>query len=313
MNAFADWLFSVLLGWTGGAANRAWNAIVNNDGGISGFFARFWLPIVLLLIVAGTLVDYAVWFARWRPYLVWRSWLTRRRRHRNMTQEAQQLAHGDMDPQTREAIADWVIAPQDYSVYADMPQEVAEPPYADYQAAPQDWPAPEETNNWAYMPPVQEAAPTPYPVPEPAPEQPAAWYPAEVPEPYLQDMPVDPPAPVVPPFQFPREEEQAPMDWFSQLPVSPYQENTGNAPAPQSAPRRRRSERSRQTRALELLSNLRERLGTTEDEDSMIDGLPSPVKEQDAFHEAVYPTNYRYVPNNEPLPPAQQEEEQNGY
>lgn len=289
MNAFADWLFSVLLGWTGTAANSAWNAIVNNQGGIGGFFSRFWLPIVLLLVVGGTLLDYAVWFARWKPYLVWRSWLTRRRRERVMAHDAQQLERGQMDPGTQNTIADWVTTPQDHYPVYDLPytgeQEAA--PYWDAQ--PDQWVAPQQTEKWAYMPPQLEEVPLPLP-----PEH-------GQPEPYLPPAPVTPdmmpepdPMPAPRPFYFPPIEEQSPESWFPQQHAAPYQEPPVDSPLPQAPVRKRRTERARQNRAATLLTNLRDRLGTAEDQESMIDGLPSPIREEDAFHEAVYPSNYRY-------------------
>lgn len=307
MNAFADWLFSILLGWTGTAANSAWNAVVNAAGGISTFFSRFWLPIVLLLILGGVMMDYIVWFARWRPYLVWRSWFTRRKRRRAYAEDAHQLEHGDMDAGTLNTIADWVATPQDqYPVY-DLPGTAYE---EEQWAAPHpDWAAPEQSEHWAHMAADQENQPPP-------PSYGATWQqPAMQPyaQPYPYSQPPPEPASQQTAFQHPFEAQQ-PGDWFAQGPADMNQQEAVEPPSPQQPRRRRRSERSRQRITRDLLETLRSRLSQAEDDEGMIDGLPSPVREEDAFHEAVYPQNYRYhMPHSEQQPPhGWQEDGRNG-
>ena len=303
MNAFADWLFSVLLGWTGTAANSAWNTVVNNEGGISYFFSRYWLPIVVLLVLGGTLLDYAVWFARWKPYLVWRSWLTRRHRERALARDAHQLEQGEMDPTAQHTIADWVATPpEEYPVY-DLPLQEEASAYPHWTDPSAQWVQPVQTDPWAYMPPAQQPAedvqPTQF-----------SWQTPVVPDaPEQSDTPTFDPAAYAQPYA----ELEAQQDvWFPEQ-VQPYQEPVPQPPAPQAPTRKRRSERGRQRRAKELFSQLRDRLGQQDDAESMIDGLPSPVREEDAFHEAVYPHNYRYnAPHYEQLPAQQQEDEQYG-
>ena len=59
--------------------------------------------------------------------------------------------------------------------------------------------------------------------------------------------------------------------------------------------RSRRTERSkRSTPAKKLLSQLKERMGQSENQETMLDGLPSPVRPEDAFHEPIYPQSYHY-------------------
>lgn len=95
MNAFADWLFSALLGWTGRAANSAWNAVTNGSGGFGRFFAHAWFPLLLILLAAGTLFDFGIWFFRWRPDRLWRSRKARRRASRSKTAESAENAAED--------------------------------------------------------------------------------------------------------------------------------------------------------------------------------------------------------------------------
>ena len=57
MNFIADSLFSVLLGWTRSLFNDLWNMITNDSSGFTGFLQRFWLPIILILLIGATLID----------------------------------------------------------------------------------------------------------------------------------------------------------------------------------------------------------------------------------------------------------------
>ena len=270
MNAFADWLFSVLLGWTSTAANSVWNSVVNAAGSISGFFTRFWLPIVILLILGGTLLDYTVWFVRWRPYLVWRSWLRRRSRHRKDAAAIHELDRSNMDDGTLNTIAGWVASPQD----AQPVEQVSSSFYAQdgYAATPLIFEQ-EQVQHTPYFQPVQE---------EPALQEP-------FPDAYEEQLPFAP-----------DDLHQAPAVSWEIPPVAyPYSEEEQSlSPAP--ARRRRRSDLTRGATARMLLDSLKDRIGQVEDEDSMLDGLPSPVRPEDAFHEPVYPPNYRYQPSPPP-------------
>lgn len=313
MNAFADWLFNVLFGWMGTAANSAWNAVVNSTGGMGSFFSQYWLGIVLLLIIGGTVLDYLVWFVRWRPYLVWRSWLTRHRRSRSLQQTAQDLEHTDMDPNTLNTIADWVATPQDaYPLdglhagalpYADDPQA------AGYNARAYNPPAPPYPEQGEAMPPLMQQAPSQVWQPQPMDEQ-DVYQPAPLwgtPAPIPEEPPYAPPAytaPVYPgqPYapQQPLYAEDFEGDNLSLAPepASAWPDFTRPqgepVPGPAEGGRRRRSDRGGRMRSAKRLFNgLREHL-QPEDDESMIDGLPSPVRQEDAFHEAVYPNSYRY-------------------
>ena len=290
MNAFADWLFSILLGWTGTLANKVWNAVVNAAGGISDFFATYWLPLVLILILAGTALDFAVWFARWQPYLVWRSWFQRRRRSKREHNAARSLEHSQMDDGTLGTIADWVAAPQDQS-----------PVYA-LDSSRQAW-----QQHETYMPQEQQGMQQPYfPQEQQTTQLPLDASPADAYSPYFTAVQSDAqegmaePAftGAAPPMEsFPYDDHDDPNDaWQPDSAYgNPYAAQPGDAQAPAASQRRRRSQREKQKpQPLHFLRDLRQRVTAPDDEESMLDGLPSPVNRQDAFHEAVYPQSYRY-------------------
>lgn len=278
MNAFANWLFSILLGWTGALANKVWNAVVNAAGGISDFFARYWLPLVLILILAGTALDFAVWFARWRPYLVWRSWFSRRRRRRYERSAAHSLENSQMDDGTLGTIADWVAAPADQS-----------PVYA-LDSTLQAW-----QRHDPYTHQEQQGT-----------QQPYGTAPADAYSPFFTAVHTDIQGDMAQPAvngdaqmmeSFPYEDHDDPnAAWLPDSSYgNPYAPQADDAQAPAAFQRRRRSQRDKQKpQPLHFLRDLRQRVTAPDDEEGMLDGLPSPVNRQDAFHEAVYPQSYRY-------------------
>ena len=71
--------------------------------------------------------------------------------------------------------------------------------------------------------------------------------------------------------------------------------------------RRRRSDRKQRPMARRFFDDIRGRIGRGEDEETMLDGLPSSVRPEDAFHEAVYPKGYHYQdPGNGSAPEGRQ-------
>lgn len=339
MNAFADWLFSLLFGWMGGAANRAWNAIVNSSGGISSFFSRYWLIFLLIALIAGTVLDYAVWLVRWRPYLVWRSWLTRTLRRRRVQRSAQALERADMDENARGALAEWVAASDDSSPISYDPALYQQPydPASSY--APEgsaDYPADAYSATNEAQPYMASSDAQASYVPEayawlqgdalyqrppeyaPLPEQPYA----SSTEGYGQDprQPAETlwqpqPGNEAPYMDASQEEQYSPLSGYQNQPLIDYAQpamqpydpalygdgqNPETVPAdpayPQNVavPRRRRSGRKQRPAARKLLDDFRQRIGQREDEEGMLDGLPPAVRPEDAFHEAVYPSGYRY-------------------
>ena len=317
MNAFADWLFSTLFGWMGSAANGAWNALVNTSGGISSFFSKYWLLFLLAVIFAGTLLDYAVWLVRWRPYLVWRSWLTRRLRRRRIQRSAQDLEHSDMDEQARGALAEWVSAPEDnYPVRYESAADQEQQDYAyqqDLSAYPPEAYFAPQGFEQGYTPqagyPDQQQAYDQQPA-EPMwqPRQPAWMNPSAAPDEAYQPLSGYQDQPLIDYIKPSEQPYYASLygDGQNEFNTPPaFDGNNAYIPSvtqqeqPQISPisdsgRRRRSERKPRPMARRLFDDIRGRIGRSEDEETMLDSLPSSVRPEDAFHEAVYPKGYHY-------------------
>ena len=64
--------FQTLFSWTHEAIRQ-----LSRPDILDSWLATHWLSIVLFLMVAGTVIDFAVWLIRWRPDLVWRGSLSR--------------------------------------------------------------------------------------------------------------------------------------------------------------------------------------------------------------------------------------------
>lgn len=78
MGAFANTLFSVLLGWVQTAASWLWSLVTNAD--VSAWLRWLldnWLPLLLMLCVGGVVIDFLVYLIRWQPYRVWGRFLCR--------------------------------------------------------------------------------------------------------------------------------------------------------------------------------------------------------------------------------------------
>ena len=283
MNVIADRLFSLLLGWTRGIFNNLWNLLTNNSAGVVGFFERFWLPMILILLLVGTAADYIVWLIRWRPYYVWRSWFMRRSRKKRL--QATQDYMSDLD----QAPLDLDLGPMEYAPFTPMPpQDAAEAlpqqdgyfapdpnPYEAqplFQAPPQAWPQQE-----ADMPPAPQ-----YPEPEPQPELPFAAWTAQA-EDSVPWQEAQPAAPVW-------EDSFLPESAETPAPA----EGMVSGAAAQS--RRRRRSTAKRQRQPGLLRTLRETLLDPMDASEPVNSLPPPISQEDAFHQPYYPENYRYRP-----------------
>lgn len=319
MNAFADWLFSILLGWTGNVANRFWNILVNNQGGISGFLSRYWLGIVLVLLIAGTVIDYVVWFFRWRPHYVWRSWFSRRQRAKAYHQAVSSLEAVDMPEDHRSQVSSWVAGPEQPPAYA--PPATPPPAHSGYWQQPQapatdaGYAAP--ADNWQSVPAWPE-----YP-PDNAVQPP---YNADYAQqsglpPQIQDASFSPAPPLtqapavntgflrrVPPAQVyprPHQPEDAYDSWTPPVPnarpasydpveTMPYPSERIAGQAAENSVRRRRTQQKRRRSVGNLLSNIREKISYADEDQTPINELPPPVSQREAFYDPVYPVAYRY-------------------
>ena len=78
MNTFSNSLFTFFFGWARTLIESVWNAAA--EGRFSGFLSWLgdhWAILAVLMCLGGTVLDFLIWFIRWRPYLAWRSALQR--------------------------------------------------------------------------------------------------------------------------------------------------------------------------------------------------------------------------------------------
>lgn len=88
MGAFADSLFTVLLGWVRGLVSAIFTLF--SSGGESGFLTflgKNWLVIVLAILAIGLVGDWFIWMVRWQPYRVWGTNMRRIARALHITRE----------------------------------------------------------------------------------------------------------------------------------------------------------------------------------------------------------------------------------
>ncbi len=151
MGPFADTLFTVLLGWLQNAAQGLWALITGAD---ASAWLRWtldnWLALVILLCLAGLLVDLMVYLLRWQPWRVWRSFY---RSLRHQDSGADKISDSGRYRQ-------WVYADGSTRI-EEVPPEPAQPdvelppltaPIRRVRRAPRVA-APEESYNQPYYPP----------------------------------------------------------------------------------------------------------------------------------------------------------------
>lgn len=78
MGSFANTVFSILLGWMQGLISAIWSAFRGKEGkSFFQFIGNNWIKIAVILCAVGAIVDFSVYFFRWQPYKVWRSFWRR--------------------------------------------------------------------------------------------------------------------------------------------------------------------------------------------------------------------------------------------
>ena len=74
MGSFANALFSMMLGWLQGLISMIWSAVTAKEGeSFFQYIGNNWIAIAVILCVTGLIADFAVYFFRWTPYKVWRT------------------------------------------------------------------------------------------------------------------------------------------------------------------------------------------------------------------------------------------------
>lgn len=101
MNGFTNSILSMLLSWLKALINDLWRLVSGDEGGaLLRWLAENWKALVLVICIAGFVLDRVVYFIRWRPDYVWRS--RRRRTSREIPDEEQQPLSPDPPPQPQE-------------------------------------------------------------------------------------------------------------------------------------------------------------------------------------------------------------------
>lgn len=316
MNAFADWLFSVLLGWTGNLANEAWRSINSDTSGFTSLLSRIWLPLLIILLLFGTAADFIVWLIRWRPHYVWRSRGALRTQQKQQNAAYQVMEHGDMSPEYREQIAEWVVTEEEPplpGLWEDIPPayDNAESPPQEYEPSYQEptfsaytqEPAVAEYYESLYMRPQEDVDSAYISLEGTLPLQ-EAYPPVSSETPlYASDYIQDDLSMITPEMQ---------SYYDSYVPETPYEEE--QAPQP-SMPRRRRSQgRNKSSGVVPLIGKLLKRLPREVDEEDVLNGLPPPVSHENAFRSPVYPESYQYRDANmQPYQSTEQDDINNGY
>ena len=121
MNGFANTLLSFILSWIHTLINNLWGIVTSEDGGLLyQFFAQNWHVLVLILLIAGLLIDRLVYFFRWRPDYVWRSRLRRLRSRRQKPEAAETVDQEHPEPVSFEPTAAYQPAAAPTMAYAPL-------------------------------------------------------------------------------------------------------------------------------------------------------------------------------------------------
>lgn len=108
MGAFADSLFTLLLGWVRGVVSAIMTLVSSGgESGILPFIGKHWLVIVLGILAVGLFGDWFTYMVRWQPYRVWGTNLRRVARALHIRRE-ETADEPEEEPQPAQA-----YAPQD--------------------------------------------------------------------------------------------------------------------------------------------------------------------------------------------------------
>lgn len=78
MNNFADTLLKMLFGWMRSLMESVWSAFSSGQmRNTISWLGDHWLWLVVFLCIVCTVLDYFIWFIRWKPYVIWRNKLRR--------------------------------------------------------------------------------------------------------------------------------------------------------------------------------------------------------------------------------------------
>lgn len=74
MNNFADTLLKMLFGWMRTLMEGVWTSFSSGKmRNTISWLGDHWLWLVAFLCIVCTMLDYFIWFIRWKPYVIWRN------------------------------------------------------------------------------------------------------------------------------------------------------------------------------------------------------------------------------------------------
>lgn len=161
MNNFADTLLKMLFGWMRTLMEGIWNTFSSGKmRNTISWLGDHWLWLVVFLCIACTVLDYFIWFIRWKPYVIWRNKL--RRLFKKST--------------ARDEEPEYYLFQQGYDDgvemdLSDMPAPAPVTADAEYFAWQPEYELPPETHQPAFEPVAEAAIPQEMPIF--LPEQPA--------------------------------------------------------------------------------------------------------------------------------------------
>ena len=128
MGAFADSLFTLLLGWVRGLVSAIMTLFSSGcENGLIPFLGKNWLSIVLTILVIGLVGDWFIWMLRWQPYRVWGTQMRRiaralhlRARDEDESEDADEPEAMDEPEEAIEEDAQSPYAPPVYAQQDDM-------------------------------------------------------------------------------------------------------------------------------------------------------------------------------------------------
>ena len=83
MGGFSNSLFRGMIGWIRSVFSEIWSTSESGDSiSLLEWVSQHWITLVLFLCLIGLAADLAVYFFRWKPHLVWRSFFKRKEKTR---------------------------------------------------------------------------------------------------------------------------------------------------------------------------------------------------------------------------------------
>ena len=125
MGSFANTVFSILLGWLQGLISIIWSALTDKGGeSFFQFIGDNWIKITLILCAVGLIADFAVYFFRWAPYKVWRTfWRHLKGRKDGTNERNEDREESQVSPGRREyAPAGYFADPDEETGYLEEPK-----------------------------------------------------------------------------------------------------------------------------------------------------------------------------------------------